>query len=81
MGNVANWEVASIDENGYITATRVSTENVTISNVGVTALDLSASNQLSCTGTEISFPNLPTSDPAVAGDLWNDAGTLKVSAG
>ena len=25
--------------------------------------------------------NLPTSNPAVAGQLWNDAGTLKVSAG
>lgn len=25
--------------------------------------------------------NLPTSDPASAGQLWNDAGTLKVSAG
>ena len=25
--------------------------------------------------------NLPTSNPAVAGALWNDAGTLKVSAG
>ena len=24
---------------------------------------------------------LPTSDPAVAGQLWNDAGTVKVSAG
>jgi hypothetical protein len=24
---------------------------------------------------------LPTEDPAVAGRLWNDAGTLKVSAG
>jgi hypothetical protein len=24
---------------------------------------------------------LPTSDPTVAGRLWNDAGTLKVSAG
>jgi hypothetical protein len=27
------------------------------------------------------FPNLPTADPANAGQLWNDAGTLKVSAG
>jgi len=27
------------------------------------------------------FPNLPTSDPVNAGQLWNDAGTLKVSAG
>lgn len=25
--------------------------------------------------------NLPTVDPAVAGQVWNDAGTLKVSAG
>ena len=27
------------------------------------------------------FPNLPTADPVNAGQLWNDAGTLKVSAG
>jgi len=25
--------------------------------------------------------NLPTSDPSNAGQLWNDSGTLKVSAG
>ena len=25
--------------------------------------------------------NLPTSDPSVAGQLWNDSGILKVSAG
>ncbi len=35
--------------------------------------------------TEIVGPNmfsgLPTSDPAVAGSLWNDAGTVKISAG
>jgi hypothetical protein len=29
----------------------------------------------------VSMPNLPTSDPASAGELWNDSGTLKVSAG
>lgn len=29
----------------------------------------------------IHFGNLPTSDPALAGRLWNDAGTVKVSAG
>jgi hypothetical protein len=27
------------------------------------------------------FSDLPTSDPAVAGSLWNDAGTVKISAG
>jgi hypothetical protein len=32
-------------------------------------------------GGTVVLPDLPTSDPAVAGQLWNDAGTLKVSAG
>lgn len=30
---------------------------------------------------EYIFPDLPTADPTSAGQLWNDAGTLKVSAG
>ena len=29
----------------------------------------------------INAPRLPTSDPLIAGRLWNDSGTLKVSAG
>jgi hypothetical protein len=32
------------------------------------------------TGT-VNFSALPTSDPQVAGQLWNDSGTVKVSAG
>jgi hypothetical protein len=32
-------------------------------------------------GGSVLLPNLPTADPAVAGQLWNDTGTLKVSAG
>lgn len=32
-------------------------------------------------GGTVILPNLPTVDPVVAGALWNDAGTLKVSAG
>ena len=35
---------------------------------------------LTASGTVI-FSGLPTADPVVAGQLWNDAGTLKVSAG
>lgn len=27
------------------------------------------------------FVDLPTTDPQVAGELWNDSGTVKVSAG
>ena len=32
------------------------------------------------TDGEILLPNLPTSDPTNTGELWNDSGTLKVSA-
>lgn len=31
--------------------------------------------------SEVIFDNLPTSDPAQAGRLWNDSGTMKISAG
>ena len=42
---------------------------------GVTMTDLTAS------GATVVFSNLPTIDPVNAGQLWNDNGTLKVSAG
>lgn len=42
---------------------------------GVTMTDLTAS------GATVVFSNLPTTDPVNAGQLWNDAGTLKISAG
>ena len=32
-------------------------------------------------GGTIKLHNLPTSDPTVAGQLWNSSGTLKISAG
>ena len=47
----------------------------------VAATTLSASGVTSLTNASISMSALPTSDPAVAGRLWNDTGTLKVSAG
>lgn len=40
-----------------------------------------ASGPVNVTPAEVSMANLPTSDPAVAGRLWNDAGTVKISAG
>ena len=33
------------------------------------------------TGAQIDFTNLPTSDPSVAGRLYNDSGVVKISAG
>ena len=32
-------------------------------------------------GSSVDFTNLPTSDPGVAGRLWNDSNTVKISAG
>jgi hypothetical protein len=43
--------------------------------------DVSITGTGSIDGAILSIPNLPTSDPAAAGRLWNDGGTLKVSAG
>lgn len=42
--------------------------------------DLDVSGDITASGN-IDFSGLPTSDPVVAGRLWNDSGTLKVSAG
>ena len=39
-----------------------------------------AATTLSASGA-VTLSALPTTDPAVAGQLWNDAGTVKVSAG
>ena len=40
-----------------------------------------ANDTFSSASAKIDFINLPTSDPSSAGRLWNDSGTLKVSAG
>jgi len=42
--------------------------------------DVNVSDSLTITNN-VFFTNLPTSDPTEAGRVWNDSGTLKVSAG
>jgi hypothetical protein len=37
--------------------------------------------KIQLTSANIVMPSLPTSNPGVVGQLWNDSGTLKVSAG
>ena len=46
----------------------------------VTATTVTATGALTATATDNVFV-VPTSDPGVAGALWNNAGTLSVSAG
>lgn len=47
---------------------------------GSNAIYLSSAS-ISLLSASISLPSIPTSDPAVAGRIWNDSGTLKISAG
>lgn len=60
-------------EGGFQTITK----NATTGAVTVTA---TYGTNLATAGTVI-FSGLPTSDPAVAGQLWSNAGVLTVSAG
>lgn len=65
-------------ENGFQTVTK----NATTGAVTATATFGPATSitDLAASGVVI-FSGLPTSDPAVAGRLWNNAGVLTVSAG
>ena len=54
------------------TETWVETTLINVDDTG--KISINATNGLVVTG-------LATSDPAVAGQLWNDSGTMKVSAG
>jgi cytoskeletal protein CcmA (bactofilin family) len=40
---------------------------------------ITASGNLKIDGSQVDFTNLPTSDPGVAGRLYNDSGTIKIS--
>lgn len=65
-------------ENGFQTISKSATTGA----VSVTSTfgDATSVNDLTVADVVI-FSGLPTADPVVAGQLWNDAGTLKVSAG
>jgi len=72
-----------------VTSTEMKTEGVTINDNLITASRSNDNLQLDASGTGavemipavILMANLPTSDPSNAGQLWNDSGTLKISAG
>jgi hypothetical protein len=43
--------------------------------------DFTADSNLTVTGAVVMMPNLPTSDPLVAGQLWSNLGVVTVSSG
>ena len=47
----------------------------------VAATTLSATGAVALAGANIVITGLPTADPQVVGQLWNDGGVLTVSAG
>lgn len=72
-------------ENGFQditknTTTGAITTNSTFGNDTTIGNDLTVGGDLDAQGTANIFV-VPTSDPGVAGALWNDGGTLSVSAG
>ena len=50
-------------------------------NLELTINNGSATSRIWMTASRIDITHIPTSDPVVAGRLWNDSGTLKISAG
>ena len=59
-------------------------DKITIGEFGTNALVVSGSSvgisgNLQVDGSQVDFTNLPTSDPGVAGRLYNDSGIIKIS--
>jgi len=92
--NTINFRSAHGNANGNVSL-GVNSEGVIINNQGEAGIDFrvesdtiqnalkvdSGTNTLSSECVIIKFTALPTSDPSNAGQLWNDSGTLKISAG
>ena len=66
-------------ENGFQTVTKNATTGAITVNTTV-GTNVTVGGNLDAQGTANVFV-VPTSDPGVAGALWNNAGTLSVSAG
>lgn len=69
--------MSSTTFSGPVTSTNGFVGNVT---GAVTATTISASGDATLSGTA-NVIIIPTTDPAVAGAIWNNAGTLAISAG
>jgi hypothetical protein len=71
--------IGSIESDSSITTVGNISGNNVIATNQIQGQSLIISNIFS--STSINFGNLPTTDPVVLGQLWNDSGSLKISAG
>tara|TARA_Y100001973_G_scaffold62749_1_gene91995 strand:+ start:3314 stop:4738 length:1425 start_codon:yes stop_codon:yes gene_type:complete len=67
----------NISASGDITATGTLIAGTNISASG----NIISTGNLQIDGSQVDFTNLPTSDPSVAGRLWNSGSYIKISAG
>ena len=66
---------------GQVSFAQIGGGTGTIDVTGMVASATPSFAGLTITGSDLTMSNLPVSDPAVAGRLYNQCGTLKVSAG
>ncbi len=72
-----------------VNATQLQTQGISINDNRISANRSNDNLEIDATGTgavdiltqKVFMKNLPTSDPSVLGQLYNDSGTLKISAG
>jgi len=90
LGSLSSLKISQTEGTGYLQfgTTSPGTHYCRISEFGtidmtggLTTTQITNSGSYTQTGPNVTLSNLPTSDPAVAGRLWNDGGTLKISAG
>ena len=79
--NISKVGVNNITNASTLRVADAPTEGVNNYSIFVDAGDVRFDGGLEVQGSVIMLSALPTSDPTNAGQLWNDSGTLKVSAG
>ena len=83
-GGAIKLAVASHDgeiKNGLVINDGSSEDEIDVT-IGSTTTSLTTvAGNLLVNGADINFANVPTSDPEVAGRVWNDSGRLMISAG
>ena len=65
----------------FFAGTTTSTQHMTIRSSGNVGIGTDNPTKKFHVAGTVMFSSLPTSDPSVAGELWNDSGTVKISAG
>ena len=81
---IVDWEVGSVDTSGNLAIDgAVSASQITVDAINASgSMALNYGTKLTLEAKSIVTLNLPTADSGlIAGQLWSDSGTVKVSAG